>query len=224
MGATPIGATRSAAIAAFRQKASNSSTWERPAASTALGTAPASWSAASARRSCVSSRCCACSLRISATSVKLVHNGIEFGMMQAIGEGFDLLKHYHESLDIGAVLDWWRHGSVIRSWLIDLLAEAYKTDPRLERPSSYVEDTGEVNWLVSDASCMEVPIPVIAQSVMQLFVSRDAQKNWARVIVLMRHGFGGHPLGPDENIARERREGRVGDVFCEGLAASEPRI
>ena len=63
-------------------------------------------------------------------------------MMQAIGEGFDLLKHYHEPLDIGAVLDWWRHGSVIRSWLIDLLAEAYKTDPRLERPSSYVGDTG----------------------------------------------------------------------------------
>lgn len=68
--------------------------------------------------------------------VKLVHNGIEFGMMQAIGEGFDLLTHYHEPLDIGAVLDCWRHGSVIRSWLIDLLAQAYKADPQLQKPSS----------------------------------------------------------------------------------------
>jgi 6-phosphogluconate dehydrogenase len=154
--------------------------------------------------------------------VKLVHNGIEFGMMQAIGEGFDLLTHYHEPLDIDGVLDCWRHGSVIRSWLIDLLAEAYKADPRLEQPSSYVEDTGEVNWLVGDALCMEVPIPVIAQSVMQLFASRDARKNWARAIVLMRHGFGGHPLGPDENIARERHEGRVGD-FYRADTAGEPR-
>jgi CheY-like chemotaxis protein len=154
--------------------------------------------------------------------VKLVHNGIEFGMMQAIGEGFDLLTHYHEPLDIDGVLDCWRHGSVIRSWLIDLLAEAYKADPRLEQPSSYVEDTGEVNWLVGDALCMEVPIPVIAQSVMQLFASRDARKNWARAIVLMRHGFGGHPLGPDENIARERHEGRVGDFYCADTAG-EPR-
>jgi 6-phosphogluconate dehydrogenase len=154
--------------------------------------------------------------------VKLVHNGIEFGMMQAIGEGFDLLTHYHEPLDIGGVLDCWRHGSVIRSWLIDLLAEAYKTDPRLEHASSYIEDTGEVNWLVGDALCMEVPVPVIAQSVMQLFASRDARKNWARAIVLMRHGFGGHPLGPDKNIARERHEGRVGDFYCTDQTADEP--
>ena len=156
--------------------------------------------------------------------VKLVHNGIEFGMMQAIGEGFDLLTHYHEPLDIGGVLGCWRHGSVIRSWLIDLLAEAYKADPRLEQPSSYVEDTGEVNWLVGDALCMEVPVPVIAQSIMQLFVSRDARKNWARAIVLMRHRFGGHPLGPDEKIARERHEGRVGDFYCADTAGESAEM
>ncbi len=104
--------------------------------------------------------------------VKLVHNGIEFGMLQAIGEGFDLLEHYHEALDIGAVLDCWRHGSVIRSWLIDLLADAYHSDPQLRKVSSYIEDTGEVNWLVGDALRMEVPVPVIASSVMQLFASR----------------------------------------------------
>jgi 6-phosphogluconate dehydrogenase len=105
--------------------------------------------------------------------VKLVHNGIEFGMLQAIAEGFDLLTRHHEPLDIGGVLECWRHGSVIRSWLVELLAEAYKSDPRLEKPSSYIEDTGEVNWLVADALRMEAPVPVIAQSVMQLFASRE---------------------------------------------------
>jgi 6-phosphogluconate dehydrogenase len=70
-----------------------------------------------------------------------------------------------------------------------------------------------VNWLVDDALRMEVPVPVIAQSVMQLFASRDRQKDWARAIVMMRHGFGGHPFGPEERVARERREGRVGEIF-----------
>lgn len=70
-----------------------------------------------------------------------------------------------------------------------------------------------VNWLVNDAIRMEVPIPVISQAVMQLFTSRDDKKNWARAIAMMRHGFGGHPYGPDEPIVRERREGRVGDFF-----------
>jgi len=143
--------------------------------------------------------------------VKLVHNGIEFGMLQAIGEGFDLLEHYDAPLDVGAVLECWRHGSVIRSWLVDLMAQAYREDPALRKPSSHIEDTGEVNWLVADALRMEVPVPVIAQSVMQLFSSRDARKSWARAIVMMRHGFGGHPYGPDEGVARERREGRIGD-------------
>jgi len=70
-----------------------------------------------------------------------------------------------------------------------------------------------VNWLVNDAIRMEVPIPVISHAVMQLFTSRDDKKNWARAIAMMRHGFGGHPYGPDEPIVRERREGRVGDFF-----------
>jgi 6-phosphogluconate dehydrogenase len=144
---------------------------------------------------------------------KLVHNGIEFGMLQAIGEGMDLLEHYHEKLNITEILRCWRNGSVIRSWLIDLMEEAYRDGKGLEKIPSYVEDTGEVNWLVSDAIQMEVPIPVISQSVMQLFASRDEKKNWARAIAMMRHGFGGHPYGPDEAIVRERREGRVGEFF-----------
>jgi len=144
---------------------------------------------------------------------KLVHNGIEFGMLQAIGEGVDLLERYHDKLDVAEVLRCWRHGSVIRSWLVDLMEEAYRSDGGLDSIPPYVEDTGEVNWLVGDALQMEVPVPVIAQSVMQLFASRDERKTWARAIATMRHGFGGHPFGPHEAEKRERREGRVGDFY-----------
>lgn len=145
--------------------------------------------------------------------VKLVHNGIEFGMLQAIGEGVDLLEHYHERLDIAEVLRCYRHGSVIRSWLVDLMEAAYRADPKMDEVTSYIEDTGEVNWLVSDALRMDVPTPVITQSVLQLLTSRDERKNWARAIIKMRQGFGGHPPGPNEKVARERHEGRVGEIF-----------
>jgi 6-phosphogluconate dehydrogenase len=141
---------------------------------------------------------------------KLVHNGIEFGMLQAIGEGLDLLEHHPAGLDIAEILQCWRHGSVIRSWLVDLMAEAYRGEKGLEKIPPLVEDTGEVNWLVTDALAMEVPVPVIAQSVMQLLESRDDRRLWARAIAMMRHGFGGHPFGPDEAIRRERRVGQVG--------------
>ena len=141
---------------------------------------------------------------------KLVHNGIEFGMLQAIGEGLDLLERHPAGLAVPEILACWRHGSVIRSWLVDLLEEAYRAEEGTERIPPYVEDTGEVDWLVADALHLEVPIPVISQSVMQLFASRDDRRLWARAIAMMRHGFGGHPYGPDEAIRRERRTGRVG--------------
>ncbi len=144
---------------------------------------------------------------------KLVHNGIEFGMLQAIGEGMDLLKHYRDSLDISEIFRCWRNGSVIRSWLIDLMHEQYKQQGGLERIPPFIEDTGEVNWLVADALKMEVPVPVISQAVMQLFASRDNTKNWARAIAMMRHGFGGHPFGADEGIVHERKFGRVGEFY-----------
>jgi len=145
--------------------------------------------------------------------VKLVHNGIEFGMLQAIGEGMDLLERSNLQLDIPAVLSNWRHGSVIRSWLIDLMHEAYVKEGGMSKIPSFVEDTGEVNWLVADALRMEVPIPVISQSVMQLFTSRDSRQNWARAIAMMRHGFGGHPYGPSQPIVEERKRGQVGGTF-----------
>ena len=145
--------------------------------------------------------------------VKLVHNGIEFGMLQAIGEGIDLLEKFDAPLPVADVISCWRNGSVIRSWLIDLMHEAYLEKDGMESVPAYIEDTGEVNWLVGDAMRMEVPIPVIAQSVMQLFASRDNKKDWSKAIAMMRHGFGGHPYGPNEAIRHERVTSRVGDIY-----------
>jgi 6-phosphogluconate dehydrogenase len=142
--------------------------------------------------------------------VKLVHNGIEFGMLQAIGEGMDLLERYREKLPTADILSCWGHGSVIRSWLVELMEKLYRQEGGLSKVPAYVEDTGEVNWLVEDAIRMEVPIPVITQSVVQLLTSRDQKHNWARAIAMMRHGFGGHPYGADPGIVRERQTGRVG--------------
>lgn len=148
--------------------------------------------------------------------VKLVHNGIEFGMLQAIGEGLALLqraKQEFSGLDVAEVLSCWRHGSVIRSWLIELMERSYREEGGLKKVPPFIEDTGEVNWLVGDALQMEVAIPVISQAVMQLFASRDDEQYWARAVAMMRHEFGGHPFGADEAIAEERREGRRGDYF-----------
>lgn len=141
--------------------------------------------------------------------VKLVHNGIEFGMLQAIGEGMDLLSHFREPLNVSEILKTWNHGSVIRSWLVELMQQVYDQKQGYESVPSYIEDTGEVNWLVNDAMRMEVPVPVIAQSVMQLFASRDPEKLWAKAIAMMRHGFGGHPFGTDDGIRVERQFGKI---------------
>lgn len=148
--------------------------------------------------------------------VKLVHNGIEFGMLQAIGEGIELLTRYREKLAIADILHLWRRGSVIRSWLVELMEEMYRAEGGLDAVAPYVEDTGEVDWLVDDALHMEVPIPVITQSVVQLIASRDDRRDWARAIAMMRHGFGGHPFGADAAIARERHTGRVGGFVHHG--------
>ena len=144
---------------------------------------------------------------------KLVHNGIEFGMLQAIGEGVNLLERFPRQVALPQVLECWRNGSVVRSWLMDLMHAAYVEEGGLEKIPSYVDDTGEVNWLVADALEMEVPIPVISQAVMQLFASRDSKKSWARAIAMMRHGFGGHAYGPSQPAADERRTGQVWGTF-----------
>jgi 6-phosphogluconate dehydrogenase len=150
---------------------------------------------------------------------KLVHNGIEFGMLQAIGEGIDLLAHYREQLPVADILKCWEHGSVIRSWLVQLMEKAYR-EQKLDSVSPYVDDTGEVNWLVDDALHMEVAIPVITQSVLQLVASRDRGHNAARAVSMMRHGFGGHAFGPSKGAANERHHGRVGGFIRSNGAAS----
>lgn len=145
--------------------------------------------------------------------VKLVHNGIEFAMMQGIGEGIALLQRYHEErsrIDIPAALEVWRHGSVIRSWLVDLLADGYREHDGLKDVPEHVEDTGEVDWVVSDALHLDVPIPAIADSVMQLRSARDEEAATARAIAVMRRGFGGHPFGHERSLHEERRTGRIG--------------
>jgi 6-phosphogluconate dehydrogenase len=147
--------------------------------------------------------------------VKLVHNGIEFGMLEAIGEGMDLLENFGEDLDLAGILRCWNHGSVIRSWLVELMEREFAREGSMDEIPPVVEDTGEVNWLVSDALRMEVPVPVISQAVMQLFASRDSRRNWARAIAMMRHAFGGHPFGRDEAIMAERKHGRVGPFVAQ---------
>ena len=111
-----------------------------------------------------------------------------------------MLEKYKDKMDVKKILQCWRNGSIIRSWLTDLMHEMYAMEWGLKKIPSYVEDTGEVNWLLSDAIRMEVPIPVISQSVMQLFASRDSEKIWAKAVAMMRHGFGAHPYGPSEPI------------------------
>lgn len=142
---------------------------------------------------------------------KLVHNGIEFGMLQAIGEGVALLRASSFDLDLQKVFQNWSNGSVIRGWLVELMEQGLRERP-LDKVESYIEDTGEVNWLVQDAINKEIPIPVISQSVMELFKSRVKESDAYRSIAMMRHGFGGHPFGKDDGIIRERKTSRIRGV------------
>ncbi len=141
--------------------------------------------------------------------IKLVHNGIEFGMLQAIGEGVELMRHSDFDVDLQKVFSVWAHGSVIRGWLIELMVKGLGDLDDLRDVPDYVEDTGEVNWLVQEGIEREVPLPIITQSVIELFRSRRNDSDGARAIALMRHGFGGHPFGKDDHIAEERKTGRI---------------
>ena len=151
--------------------------------------------------------------------VKLVHNGVEFGMLQSIAEGVELLKAGEFDLDLGDVFSNWSNGAVVESWLVELMAKGLKKEdqfaatdtPDFEAIPNYVEDTGEVNWLVEEAIKGETPVPVITQSVIELFKSRGQQRHAYRAIALMRHGFGNHPFGESDHIEKERFSGRVGE-------------
>ena len=134
---------------------------------------------------------------------KLIHNAIEFGMVQAIAEGIELLQRSDFTLDLPALLDNWAHGSVIRSWLIELMRDALHQHPDLDHLATYVEDTGEVKWVLDWALTQDIPSPVIAQSQQALMSYRDLDWPAAKAVALLRHGFGAHPIHTtDEQLAR----------------------
>lgn len=127
--------------------------------------------------------------------VKMVHNGIEYGMMQAYAEGFELLKAKEQfNLDLANIAEIWRFGSVVRSWLLDLTAEALHEDPGLESLEAYVEDSGEGRWTVQESVDLAVPAPVIALALQARFRSRQDSAFGGRMLAAMRNQFGGHAV------------------------------
>jgi 6-phosphogluconate dehydrogenase len=125
---------------------------------------------------------------------KLVHNAIEFGMVQAIAEGVELLQRSEYELDLPALFDNWNHGSVIRSWLVELMRDALREEPDLGELSTFVEDTGEVKWVLDWALERDVPTPVISGAQQMLIGYRDLDWPAAKAVALLRHGYGGHPV------------------------------
>jgi 6-phosphogluconate dehydrogenase len=125
--------------------------------------------------------------------VKMIHNGIEYGLMQAYAEGMELMRAKQEfHLDLHQVAEIWRHGSVVRSWLLDLTARALKDDPSLEHVAAYVEDSGEGRWTVMESVELAVPTPVITESLHERFRSRRDEPFSARLLAALRQQFGGH--------------------------------
>ena len=125
---------------------------------------------------------------------KMVHNGVEYGLMQAYGEGFEILQKSQFDYDLEKVANLWCYGSVVRSWLLELLVLAFKEDPSLERIRGYVEDTGEGRWTVQAAIDEDVPAPVITLSLMARFYSRQDESFSAKVLAALRNQFGGHAV------------------------------
>lgn len=127
---------------------------------------------------------------------KMVHNGIEYAMMQSYAEGFEILKAgpYGETTDLHAVCELWRHGSVVRSWLLDLAADAFAKDPALDQITGYVEDSGEGRWTVMESIDHAVPAPVIALSLYLRFRSRQTDSFSMKVLAALRNEFGGHAV------------------------------
>jgi 6-phosphogluconate dehydrogenase len=127
--------------------------------------------------------------------VKMVHNGIEYGLMEAYAEGFSILRHKTEfELDLPAVAELWRHGSVVRSWLLDLAARALAEDPALKEVAPYVSDSGEGRWTVAEAIDLDVPAPVITLALIQRLRSRDEESYGDRLLAALRNQFGGHAV------------------------------
>ena len=125
----------------------------------------------------------------------MVHNGIEYGMMQAYAEGFEILKAKEEfDLDLHHVAEIWRFGTVIRSWLLDLTANALAEDQSLSDIKGYVEDSGEGRWTVFEAVDLDVPAPVITLALQMRLASRQAESYAAKLLAALRNQFGGHEV------------------------------
>jgi len=127
--------------------------------------------------------------------VKMVHNGVEYGLMQAYAEGFSLMEKKKEfNLDLGSIAELWRHGSVVRSWLLDLSAEALSDNPRLSDIAGFVPDSGEGRWTVQEAIDLGCPLPVISLSLQNRFRSRENEFFGDKLLSAMRGKFGGHDV------------------------------
>jgi len=127
---------------------------------------------------------------------KMIHNGIEYGMMESFAEGLELLKGRKEyDIDIGKVTELWRHGSVVRSWLLDLTAEALKGDPELDEIAPFVADSGEGRWTAVEAIEQGIPAPVLTQALQVRFRSQEKSKGYGyKILSIMRNAFGGHVM------------------------------
>jgi 6-phosphogluconate dehydrogenase len=124
----------------------------------------------------------------------MVHNGIEYGMMQSIAEGFEIMQASEFPVNLHKTAALWQHGSVVRSWLLDLLVLALEDDPNLEKIRGYVEDSGEGRWTVMNAIDESVPAPAITLSLFARFASRQDESFAAKVNAALRNQFGGHAV------------------------------
>ena len=137
--------------------------------------------------------------------VKMIHNGIEYGMMQAYAEGFTLLKGRDDfELDLAGIAETWRHGSVVRSWLLDLTAAVLADDQRLESVDAYVADSGEGRWTALEAIEQGVPTPVMSLALMARFQSQGQQDYSARLLAMLRQQFGGHAVQGSKEGGEDR--------------------
>lgn len=123
---------------------------------------------------------------------KMVHNGIEYGMLQAYGEGFEMLKASQFEFDLGKISHLWNQGSVVRSWLLELAENAFQKDPQLSSIKGFVEDSGEGRWAVLEAVEREIPASILTLSLFARYASRQEDSFSAKVIAALRNEFGGH--------------------------------
>ena len=125
---------------------------------------------------------------------KMVHNGVEYGLMQSYAEGYELLRASDLGIDVESAMTAWTHGTVVRSWLLDLLVRALEDDPGLSSVKGWVEDSGEGRWTVDEAVRLAVPVPVIASALFARFASRQDDSPAMKVVAALRKQFGGHAV------------------------------